>query len=111
LITPPLDGTILEGVTRQSILDMAKQWNDIKVSERPITMKETLKLLKSEQLIEIFGTGTACVVCPVDGILYKGKRIEIPTMKSGAVLMNRAASQLNEIHYGKIPHEWSQHVE
>lgn len=111
LITPPLDGTILEGVTRQSILDMAKQWNDIKVSERPITMKETLKLLKNEQLIEIFGTGTACVVCPVDGILYKGKRIEIPTMKSGAVLMNRAASQLNEIHYGKIPHEWSQHVE
>lgn len=50
LITPPLDGTILEGVTRQSILDMTRQWSDIKVSERPITMKETLSLLKNDQV-------------------------------------------------------------
>jgi branched-chain amino acid aminotransferase len=46
-------------------------------------------------------------VCPVDSILYKNERIEIPTMKSGAVLMNRIAKELNEIQYGKVPHEWS----
>jgi len=50
LITPPLDGTILEGVTRQSILDMTRKWGDIKVSERPITMKETLELLKNKEV-------------------------------------------------------------
>ncbi len=55
LITPPLDGTILEGVTRQSILDMTRQWSDIKVTERPITMKETLSLLKNDQVnINVF---------------------------------------------------------
>ncbi len=58
-------------------------------------------------MIEIFGTGTACVVCPVDSILYKNERIEIPTMKSGAIIMNRIAKELNDIQYGKVPHEWS----
>lgn len=59
----------------------------------------------------MFGTGTACVVCPIDGILYRNQRIEIPTMKTGAVIMNRAAKQLNDIQYGRAPHEWSHHIE
>jgi len=109
IITPPLDGTILEGVTRQSILEMTRKWNDVKVTERPITMKEVLKLLKNKQLIECFGTGTACVVCPIDTILYKNTPIALPTMTSGAILMNRLAKELNDIHYGKVqgPQNWS----
>ena len=59
----------------------------------------------------MFGTGTACVVCPVDGILYKGHRHEIPTMKTGAVLMSRIAKELNDIQYGRVPHEWSHVIE
>jgi branched-chain amino acid aminotransferase len=50
LITPPLDGTILEGITRQSTIDLAKTWKDVKVLERPITMKETLELLYNNQV-------------------------------------------------------------
>lgn len=106
LITPPLDGTILEGVTRQSILDMTRQWGNIKVSERPITMKETLELLKNNELIECFGAGTACVVCPIDNILYKDVKYEIPTMTSGGVIMNRIMNELLDIQYGRTAHEW-----
>lgn len=111
LITPPLDGTILEGVTRQSILEMTRKWEDLKVIERPITMKETLKLLEKKQLIEAFGCGTACVVCPIESILYKDQKYHIPTMDTGAKVMNRIAKQLNDIQYGKIKHEWAPLVE
>lgn len=111
LITPPLDGTILEGVTRQSILDMTRQWSDIKVSERPITMKETLSLLKNNQLIECFGAGTACIVCPIDSILYKDTNYEIPTMTSGGKIMNKIMNNLLDIQYGRTAHEWGHLVE
>lgn len=50
MVTPPLDGLILEGVTRQSILDLAREWGDIKVSERPIYMKELVKLIETHQV-------------------------------------------------------------
>jgi len=111
LITPPLDGTILEGVTRQSILDMTRKWGNIKVSERSITMKETLELLKNNELIECFGAGTACVVCPIDHILYRDVKYEIPTMTSGGVIMNKIMNQLLDIQYGRIEHEWGVLVE
>lgn len=111
LISPPLDGTILEGVTRQSILDLARQGGKIKVSERPITMKETLSLLENNQLLEAFGSGTACVVCPIEAILYKDKRYSIPTMQNGAPYMSEFAKQLNQIHYGSVKHDWAPLVE
>jgi len=111
LITPPLDGTILEGVTRQSILDMTRKWGIIKVSERSITMKETLELLKNNELIECFGAGTACVVCPIDHILYRDVKYEIPTMTSGGVIMNKIMNQLLDIQYGRNEHEWGVLVE
>jgi branched-chain amino acid aminotransferase len=51
LVTPPLDGPILEGVTRQSLIDLGNQWGKFKVSERPITMKETLDHLNNNRVI------------------------------------------------------------
>jgi branched-chain amino acid aminotransferase len=111
LVTPPLDGTILEGVTRQSILDLTRKWGDIKVTERPITMKETLKLLEKNQLVEAFGAGTACVVCPIESILYKDVKYKIPTMETGAKVMSRIAKELNDIQYGRVIHEWAPLVE
>ena len=98
-------------------------------------MKETLKLLEKKQvnprsvintktrkfsnflnftklkLIEAFGCGTACVVCPIESILYKDQKYHIPTMDTGAKVMNRIAKQLNDIQYGKIKHEWAPLVE
>uniref|UniRef100_A0A8C6VQ64 Branched-chain-amino-acid aminotransferase n=1 Tax=Naja naja TaxID=35670 RepID=A0A8C6VQ64_NAJNA len=73
LATPPLDGIILPGVTRQSILDLARKWGEFKVSERYITMSDLTTALKEKRVKEMFGAGTACVVCPVSTILYLGE--------------------------------------
>ncbi|CAF0721053.1 unnamed protein product [Brachionus calyciflorus] len=111
LITPPLNGTILEGVTRQSILDLARREGKIKVSEREISMKETLSLLENGRLLEAFGSGTACVVCPIEGFLYNDKKFAIPTMSKGAPYMTEFAKNLNQIQYGLVKHEWAPIVE
>uniref|UniRef100_A0A5G2R8W8 Branched-chain-amino-acid aminotransferase n=1 Tax=Sus scrofa TaxID=9823 RepID=A0A5G2R8W8_PIG len=73
LATPPLDGIILPGVTRQSILDLAHNWGEFKVSERYLTMDDLTTALEESRVREMFGSGTACVVCPVSKILYKGE--------------------------------------
>jgi branched-chain amino acid aminotransferase len=111
MMTPPLDGTILEGVTRQSVLDLGRKWNDFKVTERQITMKELLEFQDRNELVEMFGAGTACVVCPIDGVLYNGKRHEIKTMTSGGAIMNRISKTINDIQYGKIQSDWGSLVE
>ena len=49
-MTPPLDGTILPGVTRQSILDLARSWKEFKVSERPFTMPQVAKAVKEKRV-------------------------------------------------------------
>ena len=49
------------------------------------------------QLYEVFGAGTACVVSPVDGLVYKGKRIQIPTMSQGAPITMRCYKELTDI--------------
>lgn len=108
LITPPLkDGTILPGVTRQSMLDLAKGWGKYKVTERQITMKEVLELIRRGQMLEAFGSGTACVCAPIESILYKDTKYEIPTMSEGAPIMSEMSQALNDIHYGRVEHEWA----
>lgn len=50
LITPPLNGLILPGVTRQSVLDLAREWKEFKVTERTITMKEVVEAKKEKRV-------------------------------------------------------------
>jgi branched-chain amino acid aminotransferase len=57
LVTPPLDGTILPGVTRDSILALARGWGEFEVSERPITMPQVVQALKEKRVHEMFGAG------------------------------------------------------
>uniref|UniRef100_I3M552 branched-chain-amino-acid transaminase n=1 Tax=Ictidomys tridecemlineatus TaxID=43179 RepID=I3M552_ICTTR len=73
LATPPLDGIILPGVTRRCILDLAHKWGEFKVSERYLTMDDLTTALEGNRVREMFGSGTACIVCPVSDILYKGE--------------------------------------
>nr|KAG5709083.1 hypothetical protein BaRGS_028539 [Batillaria attramentaria] len=110
LLTPPLNGLILPGVTRKSLLELAREWKEFKVSEKEINMKQLVKALNENRVKEIFGAGTACVVCPVEKILYKGQELNIPTMVD-AKLTNRFFSQLTDIQYGHIPHAWMEPVE
>jgi branched-chain amino acid aminotransferase len=110
LVTPPLDqGIILPGVTRASLLDLAREWNEFKVSERIITMKEVNKALAEKRLLEFFGAGTACVVCPVGRINYMGQDLIIPEMdpKHGQSLFSRFLKTLTDIQYGTGPHPWA----
>ncbi|XP_033017563.1 branched-chain-amino-acid aminotransferase, cytosolic isoform X1 [Lacerta agilis] len=107
LATPPLDGIILPGVTRQSILDLASKWGEFKVSERYVTMSDLIAALKENRVKEMFGAGTACVVCPISTILYLGENLHIPTMENGPQLATRFLNQLSDIQYGREDSEWA----
>uniref|UniRef100_G3PP48 Branched-chain-amino-acid aminotransferase n=1 Tax=Gasterosteus aculeatus aculeatus TaxID=481459 RepID=G3PP48_GASAC len=107
LLTPPLDGIILPGVTRQSLLDLARTWGEFKVTERTMGMKELLGALDSGKILEVFGAGTACVVSPVGSLLYGEKKYEIPTMQNGPDLAKRFHKELTDIQYGRTASEWA----
>ncbi|MGH0191066.1 UNVERIFIED_CONTAM: hypothetical protein FKN15_056299 [Acipenser sinensis] len=104
LVTPPLDGVILPGVTRQSLLDLARDWGEFPVSERRVVMCDFLTALKEGRVIEVFGAGTACVVCPVERVLYKGENYHIPTMENGPDLAKRFHKQLTDIQASRNLH-------
>ncbi len=76
VITPPLDGTILGGATRQSVIELLKSWN-IDIQERKITLQELLTSYQSGQLLESFGTGTAASVCSIGEFSFDGGRIDL----------------------------------
>uniref|UniRef100_A0A8C2WFZ2 Branched-chain-amino-acid aminotransferase n=1 Tax=Cyclopterus lumpus TaxID=8103 RepID=A0A8C2WFZ2_CYCLU len=97
LFTPPLDGIILPGVTRQSLLDLARTWGEFKVTERTMSMKELLGALDAGRILEVFGAGTACVVCPVGSLLYREESYQIPTMQNGPDLAKRFHKELTDI--------------
>ncbi|XP_037112430.1 branched-chain-amino-acid aminotransferase, mitochondrial isoform X1 [Syngnathus acus] len=107
LVTPPLDGIILPGVTRQSLLDLARNWGEFKVTERTMGMKELLDALDAGRVLEVFGAGTACVVCPVGSLLYKGQTYQIPTMQNGPDLAQRFYKELTDIQYGRKCSDWA----
>ncbi|XP_072463536.1 branched-chain-amino-acid aminotransferase, mitochondrial isoform X6 [Notamacropus eugenii] len=106
LVTPPLDGIILPGVIRRSLLDLAQTWGEFRVTERQVLMSELLLALQEGRVQEIFGSGTACQVCPVHRILYQGEHLHIPTMENGAKLILRFQKALCDIQYGDGYHEW-----
>jgi branched-chain amino acid aminotransferase len=76
LVTPPLTGSILPGVTRSSVIQMAQHWG-IPVTERPISIDEVIKEIQTGSIREIFGTGTAAVISPVGEISYKDQLLRI----------------------------------
>ncbi|VDK59541.1 unnamed protein product [Anisakis simplex] len=113
LVTAPLDdGVILPGVTRDSVLTLAREWKEFKVSERNVGMQEIRKALKEKRLYEMFGTGTACVVSPVGRILYKNVKkngeiedLVIPTMEHKPNVMQRIYDTITDIQHARIPRE------
>jgi len=112
LVTAPLDGTILPGVTRDSILALTRQWGEFQVSERPYSIHEIVAAVKEGRLIEAFGAGTAAIVAPVNGFFFDGKDYAVPLdpanpkAKSGP-LSQRLMDSILAIQYGKVSHEWS----
>lgn len=111
LITPSLDKKIvLPGVTRLSLLELASEWKGLKVTEGRITMKQVLKALEENRIIEIFGSGTACVVSPVNKILYEGEWFNIPTMDQKRPICLKLYDELIDIQYGKKQSSWTEEI-
>ncbi|XP_035214114.1 branched-chain-amino-acid aminotransferase, cytosolic-like [Stegodyphus dumicola] len=111
LVTPPLDGTILPGIVRQSILDLAREWKEFTVSERPINMHEIIAANKEGRLLEMFGSGTAVSVCPVSKVRFLNEDINVPTTQHDSPLYRRFLKTLTDIQYGRIASDWSVPVE
>jgi branched-chain amino acid aminotransferase len=101
VITPPLAGTILAGVTRDSALTLMRQWG-LRVSERPVTIDEVREAARRGTLQEVWGTGTAAVISPVGELAYKGERIVINGGKIGT-LTQRLYDAIVGIQYGTAP--------
>jgi branched-chain amino acid aminotransferase len=109
LVTPPLsDGLILPGVTRDSLLEIARQWNEFKISEEYPTMEQVRRGIKEKRILQMFGAGTACIVSPVGHILYRNQETQqyediiIPTMESPVNVMQRLYDTIIDIQYGRL---------
>ncbi|KAF7319956.1 Branched-chain-amino-acid aminotransferase [Mycena kentingensis (nom. inval.)] len=122
LVTPPLDGMILPGVTRDSVLTLAREHAsgantlphlpaNLVISERRVTMQEVKDAAREGRLVEMFGAGTAAVISPVNRIGYMGEDVHIPTGEDGMGPVSRPIwTELVGRQWGKIPSEWSVEV-
>jgi branched-chain amino acid aminotransferase len=110
LMTAPLDGTILPGVTRDSILTLTKEWGEFKVSERRFTIDDLVTALKAERVEEMFGCGTAAIVTSVNGLQYEGADYAVPCPDNSVTM--RVMRNIVGIQTGKIQNDaWSKVVE
>ncbi|KAJ7275288.1 branched-chain amino acid aminotransferase II [Mycena haematopus] len=122
LVTPPLDGMILPGVTRDSVLTLAREHisgvkrlpdlsEKLVVTERTVNMKEVKAAAAAGRLVEMFGAGTAVVISPVNRIGYMGEDVHIPTGEDGMGPVSRPIwKELVGRQWGTIPSEWSYSV-
>jgi len=99
LVTPNLTGTILPGITRYSVISLAKKWG-MNMSERKISIDEVFEAHKEGKLTEVFGSGTAAVISPVGEIRYGDKVISIGDGTPGETSM-KFYNALTDIQYGK----------
>ncbi|NVL90131.1 MAG: branched-chain amino acid aminotransferase [Desulfobacterales bacterium] len=106
LVTPSLGGSILSGITRDSVLTLAGHWN-IPVAEHPITIDEVIAAHKDGSLQEIFGSGTAAVISPVSHLAWKD---EVLTMGDGAAgpMAQKFYKAITDIQYSRAedPFGW-----
>ncbi len=111
VVTPQLNGSILPGVTRDSVIALCRQWG-VPVEERQISVDEVVSAAESGQMEECFGTGTAAVISPVGELRYEEERMAIGGGKIGA-LTQKLYDTITGIQLGKAkgPDGWSVEVE
>lgn len=106
LITPALDGTILHGVTRDSIIRIAKD-EGIRVEERQVSVEEILVAARNGRLRSAFGAGTAATIAHIASISFGDEEFELPEVALRQ-LANKVGGKLDDIRRGKIadPYGW-----
>jgi branched-chain amino acid aminotransferase len=109
-ITAPLTGSILPGVTRDSVIQIFRDWG-VKVSERNLSIDEVIEAAKKGSLKEAFGTGTAAVISPVGQITYKGEDHIVAGGKMGE-LSQKLYDEIVGIQYGtkEDRHGWVERI-
>ena len=99
LLTPPSSETILDSITRKSVVTLAKQLG-IPVEERNITVKELMESIHNGSLEEAFGAGTAATIAPISLIGFEGKDYHLEDPKNWKIAP-RLLEELNDIRIGK----------
>ena len=99
IVTPNLDGSILHGITRDSLIQVFKK-QGYTVEERPISVDEIFEAHKKGTLQEAFGCGTAAVITPVQSITYRNSEITIPIVKNG--ISESAKKFINDLRNGNV---------
>ncbi len=101
IVTPPLTGSILPGVTRQSVLELGRDLG-YEVAEEMIDVHDMLSDIQSGKITEVFGCGTAAVIAPVGKFGFEEKEYIINDYQSGPV-SKHLYDELTGIQYGRIP--------
>jgi len=100
LITPAVSDSILRGITRESILQIARNWG-MPVEERKVSVEEVISGIESGRLTEAFGAGTAVVVSPYSLIGFEGKDYLLPEAKEDA-FCKRVYQYLSDLRTGRV---------
>lgn len=110
VMTAPLTGSILPGITRDSVIHMVKDWG-MKMTERSLSIDEVIAAAKDGTLQEAFGTGTAAVISPVGQITYKGEDHVVAGGKMGE-LSQKLYNEIVAIQYGEKedPYGWREKI-
>jgi branched-chain amino acid aminotransferase len=106
VISPALQGSILPGITRDTVLQLGRMWG-LKVSERRIGIDEVLKANQAGKLQEVFGSGTAAVISPVGQITYGNQTVTVGNGQVGPIA-KRFYTAITDIQYGRAadPKGW-----
>lgn len=105
VVTAPLEGSVLPGVTRDSMLTILRDWG-YKVEERHLSVDELMEAGRTGALQEAWGTGTAAVISPVGELCYKGEEVVINNFKTGD-LTQKLYDTLTGIQWGKLPDKFN----
>lgn len=105
LVTAPAGETILKGITRDSVLTLAREWG-VKVEERRVSVKEIIESIENGTLKEAFGTGTAATIAHIALIGHEGKEYKLPPVE-GRLLSNKLLKDLESIKTGILPDKFN----
>ena len=100
LCTPALSDTILDGITRDSVLSLAREWG-MKVEERKVSIKEVMEAHANGTLKEVFGCGTAATIAQIIAIGYNGKDYNLPSVEERK-FSNKVDETLRAIRKGRV---------
>jgi branched-chain amino acid aminotransferase len=106
LVTPPVGDTILDGVTRKSIIQVAKDWG-MAVEERKISIEEVMQTLQSGRMTEAFGAGTAATMAPIKAIALEDLELPLKPMDENS-FGTKVKRYLTDLCKGKVAdtHNW-----